>query len=164
MTADAIAGGCLCGAIRFSIAGAPLALSLCHCLTCRRASSAPSVAWVVVRRSDFAVVSGQPRSSRSSPHVTRTFCGNCGSPLSYRHDDNLDTIDVTTVRSIFRNNFPRFVRFGLSISLTGRPSTRRRATIHEIVRNDSENMMNIVPQRIQLHGKTARMLRSLLEK
>jgi len=25
-------------------------------------------------------------------------------------------------------------------------------------------MMNIVPQRIQLHGKTARMLRSLLEK
>ncbi|MBA3507155.1 MAG: GFA family protein [Betaproteobacteria bacterium] len=106
MTADAIAGGCLCGAIRFSIAGAPLALSLCHCLTCRRASSAPSVAWVVVRRSDFAVVSGQPRCFRSSPHVTRTFCGNCGSPLTYRHDDNLDTIDVTTVTLDFPEQFP----------------------------------------------------------
>jgi len=50
VTADAIAGGCLCGAIRFSIAGAPLALSLCHCRTCpgALAQHRPSRGWLSI--------------------------------------------------------------------------------------------------------------------
>ena len=95
MTIDVIEGGCLCAAIRYRITGVPLAQSICHCKSCRLASGAPSVAWVVVRHADFNVVSGRPSSFRSSPDVTRTFCGTCGTPLTYQHDDSLDTIDVT---------------------------------------------------------------------
>ena len=90
-------GGCLCGAIRYRIAGEPLARSLCHCHSCRVASAAPSVAWVTVPAGDYAVVAGNPSAYRSSPPVVRTFCATCGTQLTYRHDDSPDTIDVTTV-------------------------------------------------------------------
>jgi hypothetical protein len=103
---DAIEGGCLCAAIRYRITGAPLAQSLCHCKSCRLASGAPSVAWVVVRYTDFNVVSGRPSNFRSSPDVTRTFCGTCGTPLTYRHDESLDTIDVTTATLDRPEQFP----------------------------------------------------------
>jgi len=90
-------GGCLCGAIRYRIKGEPIARSLCHCRSCRKASAAPSVAWVTVALADYEIVAGKPSAHRSSPPVARTFCGRCGSPLTYHHDDDVDTIDVTTV-------------------------------------------------------------------
>jgi hypothetical protein len=93
---DIVEGGCLCAAVRYRASGAALATSNCHCRTCRRASGAPSVAWVVLRADDFAFVSGKPITFRSSPPVIRTFCGECGTPLTYKHDDSPGTIDVTT--------------------------------------------------------------------
>ena len=96
MTLAVTEGGCLCATIRYRITGAPLARSLCHCRSCRLASGAPSVAWIVVRIQDFNIVSGDPKTFRSSPRVMRTFCGACGTPLTYQHDDSPDTIDVTT--------------------------------------------------------------------
>jgi hypothetical protein len=97
MTADVVEGGCLCGTVRYRVTGRALAQLICHCRTCRRASGAPSVAWVTFRSTDFAFVVGGPASFRSSPPVTRTFCGNCGTPLTYRHQSSADTVDVTTV-------------------------------------------------------------------
>src|SRR4030095_9898552 len=99
-------GGCLCGAIRYRITGLPVARSLCHCRSCRLAAGAPSVAWIVVRRSDFAIVTGEPARFRSSPSVVRTFCGKCGTPLTYQNDDSPDTIDVTTATLDLPEAFP----------------------------------------------------------
>ena len=92
-----IEGGCLCGAIRYRATSEPLARSLCHCRTCRLASGAPSVAWVVFRAPDFGFVAGEPKTFHSSPGVARTFCGRCGTPLTYQRTSKPDTIDVTTV-------------------------------------------------------------------
>jgi hypothetical protein len=36
-------------------------------------------------------------SFHSSPEVVRTFCGKCGTPLTYQRTSKTDTIDVTTV-------------------------------------------------------------------
>ena len=44
----------------------------------------------------FAITKGQPSEFHSSPHVTRSFCGQCGSPLTYRRANRPDTIDVMT--------------------------------------------------------------------
>ena len=44
----------------------------------------------------FRVVAGTPTTYRSSPHVVRTFCPVCGTPLTYARDDRPDEIDVTT--------------------------------------------------------------------
>ncbi len=104
-TMNRIEGRCLCGAVRYSIAGTPVAQSVCHCVSCRRASGAPAVAWVVVRAADFAVVAGRPVEFRSSPPVVRTFCGRCGTPLTYSHEQSPDTIDVTTASLDFPESF-----------------------------------------------------------
>jgi hypothetical protein len=102
---DIIEGGCLCTTIRYRVTGSPLARSICHCRSCRRASGAPSVAWTVFHRDDFAFVAGEPASFRSSPPVLRTFCPKCGTPLTYQHNDSLDTIDVTTATLDFPERF-----------------------------------------------------------
>ena len=87
----------MCGAIRYRIAGLPVA---------RLAAGAPSVAWIVVKRSDFTLVAGEPVRFRSSPSVVRTFCGQCGTPLTYQNDDSPDTIDVTTATLDLPDAFP----------------------------------------------------------
>ena len=90
-------GGCLCGAVRYRAAGAGGHPTLCHCRSCRRASGAPVVAWVTFPRAGFAFVRGAPVRHRSSAPVLRSFCGACGTALTYQHDAFPDGVDVTTV-------------------------------------------------------------------
>jgi len=91
-----VTGGCLCGAVRYRVSGAPVSSSICHCGTCRRASGAPSVAWFVVPRDRFELLSGELSTFPSSTPVIRQFCAVCGSQLIYRHDDNPDLVEITT--------------------------------------------------------------------
>jgi hypothetical protein len=44
----------------------------------------------------FTLLRGEPREFHSSPQVTRSFCGVCGTPLTYRNEDHPDEIDVMT--------------------------------------------------------------------
>jgi hypothetical protein len=103
---SSVEGGCLCKAIRYRVAGAPISSLICHCNTCRRASSAPSVAWLTFASANFALLSGHLRTFQSSPGVTRTFCSSCGSPLTYESDREPGTIDVTTVSLDDPGRFP----------------------------------------------------------
>ena len=91
-----IEGGCLCGAIRYRATAEPQGRTLCHCESCRLAAGAPTVAWVIFPADDFAIVAGAPREHRSSQHVVRSFCGDCGTPLLYRSDRRPDVVDVPT--------------------------------------------------------------------
>jgi hypothetical protein len=95
ITTDA-RGGCLCGDVRYRIIGPPLVTSYCHCRSCRLATGAPAAAWVILRNGDLAIEQGTPVVFRSSPHVERTFCGRCGTSLTYRRHDRHDSIDVHT--------------------------------------------------------------------
>ncbi len=89
-------GGCLCGAVRYRVCGAPRHSVICHCRSCRRASGAPTVAWLTFERSRFEWLSGRPQPYASSPGVMRCLCSNCGSPLTYENDASPDLIDITT--------------------------------------------------------------------
>ncbi len=101
-----IQGGCLCSAIRFRISGEPTFSSICHCSTCRRASGAPSVAWLTFDRSQVEFVSGTLQVYRSSQGVVRQFCGTCGSQLTYESVDSPTSIDITTASLDNPNLFP----------------------------------------------------------
>lgn len=90
-------GGCLCGAVRYRIDGPVLVSGICHCRTCRKVASAPNLPFASVPSSAFTIVKGAPAETKSSPPVTRSFCGACGSPLTYRTDAEPETIDVMTV-------------------------------------------------------------------
>ena len=46
-------GGCVCGAIRYRVIGAPTNSMIYRCQPCRRVSSAPVVAWVKFPKSRF---------------------------------------------------------------------------------------------------------------
>ena len=96
MTEIKIAGGCLCGAIRFNATAAPTKSTVCYCQYCRRAFGAQSVAWLTFEVSDFACIKGKPASYASSPPVVRTFCDTCGTSLTYTNSARPDEIDVAT--------------------------------------------------------------------
>jgi hypothetical protein len=88
-------GGCLCGAVRYRASGEASHPTLCHCNSCRRAAGAPLVAWVTFPQAEFAITKGPPTRYRSSPPVVRTFCGACGTSLTYQHTSFPDEVDVT---------------------------------------------------------------------
>jgi hypothetical protein len=91
-----LAGGCYCGAVRYEAAGDIIHRTLCHCLDCRRVSGAPALAWFSIAQSGLRFVRGAPARFRSSSQVSRGFCAQCGTPLTYAHDATPDEIDVTT--------------------------------------------------------------------
>ena len=90
-------GNCLCGAVRYTVERDALSASAtaCHCSLCRRASGAPFVAWLTVPSASFRFVAGSPERYMSSEHGTRTFCGTCGSPLTFHSTRHQGEIDVT---------------------------------------------------------------------
>jgi len=88
-------GGCFCGALRYRIKGIPRRVTHCHCVHCRRTSGAPFVTWAEFSPAQFEFVTGTPGRCESRPKVTRQFCANCGTQLTYEHADEPGTIDVT---------------------------------------------------------------------
>ena len=92
---QAIEGGCLCGAVRYRAYGPSYGITHCHCKTCRRASGAPFVTWAGFDTDKFTFTKREPAAYASSPNVTRTFCGKCGTALTYQRADTPGSIDVT---------------------------------------------------------------------
>jgi hypothetical protein len=81
-----MAGGCMCGAVRYETKGDSFGVGHCHCHSCRKHNGA-----VVVTLAGFKVdqvrFSGDKRKVfAASPDVGRAFCGNCGTPLTWEAD------------------------------------------------------------------------------
>ena len=89
-----ITGRCLCGDVRFAVAGETRSRNHCHCESCRRATSSPFTTWFTVARPDLRWTGAVPRAFASSPGVTRHFCGRCGSPMGYETADRPDDFDL----------------------------------------------------------------------
>ena len=90
-------GGCLCGAVRYRIEGAPRSTSLCHCRSCRLATGGPSLAWAIFfEEAKVSFERGAPAIYESSPGVERGFCARCGTSLTYRRANRPGLFDVTT--------------------------------------------------------------------
>jgi hypothetical protein len=89
------AGRCLCGAVKYECGEPVSRAALCHCESCRRAAGAHVVAWATVRKADYRITQGTPRSYASTAPVIRTFCECCGTQLTYWHQDAAEFIDVT---------------------------------------------------------------------
>lgn len=89
-------GGCLCGHIRFEVAGNPSFPHLCSCRMCQKWSGAPTVAWVEFLLTDFSWTGpgGEPNRFQSSEQSERGFCAKCGSTVCAL-DDGYDKISLT---------------------------------------------------------------------
>lgn len=80
-------GGCLCGAVRYTITGEPRSVSLCHCRHCQKLSGSAFTLNLVVRETDFVqqgdtVLFEDQGDSGNAVH--RHFCGQCGAHILAR--------------------------------------------------------------------------------
>ena len=80
-----LAGGCLCGAVRYALRGPALFVSQCCCKDCQKATGTGHTTIVVVHRSQLEIRAGLPKTYQSKGtsggDVVRHFCGHCGGRL-----------------------------------------------------------------------------------
>lgn len=95
MNTNRIAGGCFCGAVRYTVAGPEKFACFCHCCSCQHAAGAPVVAWATFDRDTFEITRGEMHWHASSPGVTRGLCSNCGTAVSYENEKRPGEIDLT---------------------------------------------------------------------
>lgn len=74
-------GSCLCGAVRFEVAGELPAPDACHCSQCRKHSGHYFVSTDVPRAALTVHGADQVGWFHSSEKVRRGFCSTCGSSL-----------------------------------------------------------------------------------
>jgi hypothetical protein len=80
---ESLTGGCMCGAVRYAVAGAPSRVLNCHCRSCRTHTGA-AMATLAVLKADQVDFSGDERKVYdSAPGVGRAFCANCGTSLTW---------------------------------------------------------------------------------
>jgi hypothetical protein len=80
-----LTGGCLCGAIRYTVSVPITELRACHCTHCQKASGAGGSVNAVIPTAALAITQGTPKRFAAKADSGRTlyrfFCGDCGSPL-----------------------------------------------------------------------------------
>lgn len=76
-------GGCLCGNVRFRADNAPKWVGHCHCNSCRKFTGSAFATYAGYPTDAVTQTGKAPAQHHSSEGVTRSFCGDCGSPISY---------------------------------------------------------------------------------
>ena len=76
-------GGCLCGAVRYTLHDPAEGVVACHCSQCRRWSGH---VWAAAETADLTI-RGEVKWFRSSEEAERGFCPECGSSLFWRRRD-----------------------------------------------------------------------------
>jgi len=93
----AIEGGCFCGAVRYRADEHTDSVAHCHCRHCRAASGATLMTWVEAPRTAFRWTAEKPAAYRHGSDwktsITRRFCSNCGTSLTYERDGS-DSLDI----------------------------------------------------------------------
>ncbi|SES31727.1 Uncharacterized conserved protein [Tranquillimonas rosea] len=88
-------GGCLCGRTRYVYDPAGIGwCAHCHCDSCRRATGAPMVTFFAIRTTALRWLGSRPSTRDSSPGVTRGFCPECGTPMTYARQSDPDEVHV----------------------------------------------------------------------
>jgi hypothetical protein len=78
-----LAGGCLCGRVRFEVTEPPVSASYCHCTRCQRRTGTAASAQVRVLPGSVRVVSGAEivRVYQPEDGFGKAFCSECGAAL-----------------------------------------------------------------------------------
>ncbi len=86
-------GGCYCGAVRYRINGKPAFSAHCHCRSCQMALGGAFVTWAKVPSEDFTVTKGTIKTCQKTPGITRGFCGDCGTTMTYAAESEVEGQD-----------------------------------------------------------------------
>ena len=93
-----LTGGCLCGAIRYTVSAPVSGLRVCHCTNCQKTSGTGASVNAVIESRDFALTKGTPKryigKADSGRMLHRFFCGDCGSPIYSQRDTSPERMVV----------------------------------------------------------------------
>jgi hypothetical protein len=91
-------GGCLCGAIRYTVSAPVTELRACHCTNCQKASGAGGSVNAMMASAAFKITQGTPKRytavADSGRTLHRYFCGDCGSPLYSQRAATPETLSI----------------------------------------------------------------------
>lgn len=80
-----VEGGCQCGAVRYRLNAAPLAVYACHCKDCQRFSGTTHTLSMVIRAEDGELISGElhgfDKRADSGRTVRMMGCRDCGTKI-----------------------------------------------------------------------------------
>lgn len=80
-----LTGGCLCGAIRYTVSAPIIELCACHCTHCQKTSGTGGSVNAAIASAAFKITQGTPKryadKADSGRTLYRHFCGECGSPI-----------------------------------------------------------------------------------
>ena len=82
-------GGCLCGAVRFTLTSEPVVQGICHCRDCQKSSGATHLTQLAVPAPGVEITgrtTAYARPADSGHRVTRHFCSICGGPTHSTND------------------------------------------------------------------------------
>jgi hypothetical protein len=80
-------GSCFCGAVQFTVTGAPAAMGYCHCESCRHWSAGPVNAFSLWQPSALKVTKGEENigTYNKTPNSYRKWCKLCGGHIFTDH-------------------------------------------------------------------------------
>ena len=85
-----LTGGCLCGAIRYTVSVPITELRVCHCRDCQKSTGTGSSVNAMLKTDTIKITQGTPKrytvTADSGRTLHRFFCGDCGSPLFSRRE------------------------------------------------------------------------------
>jgi len=90
-----LTGGCLCGRTRYALDQAPLQTTVCHCADCRKSAGAPFMVWSFFRPGSLSWSGQEPKVIQIAERI-RSFCPDCGSPLTFFDPQIPDLFEVST--------------------------------------------------------------------
>ena len=94
MSENIMTGHCYCGAVRFEVEGPSLWVGHCHCESCRRATGSAMTTFAGFRPAQVVFTGALPNRHSTDDGVTRSFCGQCGSPVAYEVVERDDEIHL----------------------------------------------------------------------
>jgi hypothetical protein len=81
-------GGCLCGAVRYTVRGEPLHVRRCHCADCRKESGSAFTVYAQWPAGAFEI------DGEISTYDGRGFCPRCGSRLIDTADADRTVVEI----------------------------------------------------------------------
>ena len=79
---ESMTGGCLCGAVRYTVSGEAIFAGRCYCEDCRKTSGSGHTAMVAFPEAAVSIegaLTDYTKNGGSGQPITRRFCPTCGS-------------------------------------------------------------------------------------
>lgn len=106
-----MAGGCMCGKIRYTATIENEEAYLCHCRMCQRACGNVSLALKNLKKAEVSW-ERRPDYYASSPIANRGYCSTCGTSLTFEFPDS-DNMDLTVASFDDPSSFKPTHNFGI---------------------------------------------------